>query len=140
MVIMIDQIKSKIEELERKKQQLKPKIDEIEQKRTEQIAEVNKKYDHMVYEVSIEVENYEKKIMNDIIDLFLKVVMEEFDSKRSISDYMITENFKEFRERVNEIDLFPKELITRLDKVLDGDPIENLAYDLEKIEREYKIT
>jgi len=139
MVIMIDQIKSKIEELERKKQQLKPKIDEIEEKRTEQIAEVNKKFDHMVYEASFEVEDYEKNIKNEIIDLFIKVVMEEFDAKRSISDYLITEKFIEFREQVNDLEIFPKELITRLDNVIDGDPIENLAYDIEKFEKEYKI-
>ena len=140
MVIMIDEIISKLEELELKKQQLKPKIDELDEKRAEEIAEVNKKYDHMVYEVNVEVENYENKIMNEMIDIFIKVVMDEFDAKRSTSDYMVTDNFKEFRDKINEVEIFPKELIERLDKVIDEDPIENLAYDIEKIENEYKKT
>jgi hypothetical protein len=137
---MIDQIKSKLEELESKKRQVKPKIDEIEEKRKEEIANINKKYDHMVYDVNIEVQNYENNIMNEMIDIYIKVVMDEFDAKRSTSDYMITENFKEFRDEINEIDIISKELIERLDKVINGDPIENLAYDIEKIENEYKKT
>ena len=135
---MIEELKSKLKELELNKSELQPKIDEIETKRAEELQEVNKKYDHMVSDVNIEVQDLKNKIMNDIIDLFSKVVMDEFDAKRSTSDYMVTDNFKDFRESVLELELFPKELIERLDKVIDGDPIENIAYDLEKIEAKYK--
>jgi len=135
---MIEQLKSKLKELEIKKQELQPKIDKIEEKKAEEIQELNKKYDHMIQDVNVEVEDFEQKIMNDIIDLFSKVVMDEFDTKRSTSEYMVTENFKEFREKVSEIELFPRDLIERLDKVIEGGLIENIAYDLEKIETEYK--
>ena len=135
---MIEELKSKLKELELKRSELQPKIDEIETKRAEELQEVNKKYDHMVSDVNIEVQDLKNKIMNDIIDLFSKVVMDEFDAKRSTSDYMVTDKFKDFRESVLELELFPKELIERLDKVIDGDPIENIAYDLEKIEAKYK--
>ena len=135
---MIEELKSKLKELELNKSELQPKIDEIETKRAEELQEVNKKYDHMVSDVNIEVQDLKNKIMNDIIDLFSKVVMDEFDAKRSTSDYMVTDNFKDFRESVLELEMFPKELIERLDKVIDGDPIENIAYDLEKIEAKYK--
>ena len=135
---MIEELKSKLKELELNKSELQPKIDEIETKRAEELQEVNKKYDHMVSDVNIEVQDLKNKIMNDIIDLFSKVVMDEFDAKRSTSDYMVTDNFKDFRESVLELELFPKELIERLDKVIEGDPIENIAYDLEKIEAKYK--
>lgn len=135
---MIEELKSKLKELELKKRELQPKIDEIEAKRAEELQEVNKKYDHMVSDVNIEVQDFKNKIMNEIIDLFSKVVMDEFDAKRSTSDYMVTDKFKDFRESVLELELFPKELIERLDKVIDGDPIENVAYDLEKIEAKYK--
>lgn len=135
---MIEELKSKLEELELKKSELQPKIDEIETKRAEALQEVNKKYDHRVADVNIEVQDFKNKIMNEIIDLFSKVVMDEFDAKRSTSDYMVTDKFKDFRESVLELELFPKELIERLDKVIDGDPIENIAYDLEKIEAKYK--
>ena len=135
---MIEELKSKLKELELKKSELQPKIDEIETKRAEELQEVNKKYDHMVSDVNIEVQDFKNKIMNEIIDLFSKVVMDEFDAKRSTSDYMVTDKFKDFRESVLELELFPKELIERLDKVINGDPIENIAYDLEKIEANYK--
>jgi len=135
---MINQLKSKLEELEIKKQELQPKIDKIEEKKAEEIQELNKKYDHLFQDANIEVEDFEQKIMNDIIDLFSKAVMDEFDTKRSTSEYTVTDNFKEFREKVSEIELFPRDLIERLDKVIDGGLIENIAYDLEKIANEYK--
>jgi len=135
---MIEELKSKLKELELKRSELQPKIDGIETKRAEELQEVNKKYDHMVSDVNVEVQDFKNKITNEIIDLFSKVVMDEFEAKRSISDYMVTENFKDFRESVLELKMFPKELIERLDKVIDGDPIENVAYDLEKIEAKYK--
>lgn len=135
---MIEELKSKLEELELKKKELQPKIDEIEAKRAEELQEVNKKYDHMVSEGNVEVQDFENKIKNKIIDLFSKAVMDEFDAKRSTSDYMVTDNFKDFRESVLELEMFPKELIERLDKVIEGDPIENIAYDIEKIEAKYK--
>ena len=135
---MIEQLKSKLKELEIKKQELQPKIDKIEEEKAEEIQELNKRYDHLFQDANFEVADFEQKIMNDIIDLFSKVVMDEFDTKRSTSEYMVTENFKEFREKVSEIELFPRDLIKRLDEVIDGGLIENIAYDLEKIENEYK--
>jgi hypothetical protein len=135
---MINQITSKLEDLEAKKIALSPKIEEIEQKRNEELAEVNKKYDHLVQDASIEVESFENSIMNEMIDLFVKMVMEEFDAKRSTSDYVLTEKFKQFRENITEIEIFPEELIERLDKVIEGDPVEKIAYDIEKIETRYK--
>ena len=135
---MIEQLKSKIQELETKKQELQPKIDKIEEKKAEEIQELNKKYDHLILDANIEVKNFEQKIMDDLIGLFSKAVMEEFDQKRSTSEYSLTDNFKEFKDSISEIEFFPKELVERLDKVIKGDLIENLAYDLEKIESEFK--
>ena len=136
--MMIEQLKSKLKELEIKKQELQPKIDKIEEEKAEEIQELNKRYDHLIQDVNIEVIDFEQKIMNDVIDLFSQVVMNEFDAKRSTSEYIVTENFKEFRGKVSEIDLFPRDLIERLDEVIDGGLIENVAYDLEKIESKYK--
>ena len=135
---MIEELKSKLEELELKKSELQPKIDEIESKRAEEIQEVNNKYNHMVNDINTEVQDFKNKILNVIIDSFSKAVMDEFDAKRSTSDYTVTDNFKDFRESVLQIEMFPKELIERLNKVIDGDPIENIAYDIEKIEATYK--
>jgi len=135
---MIENLKSKLKELEIKKANIRPKIEEIEEKRAEELQEINKKYDHIINDVNNEVEHFERKIKNEIVDLFVKIIMDEFDAKRSTSDYEVTENFKQFRDSMTEIDIFPSELIERLDKVIKGDPIENVAYDIEKIESKYK--
>ena len=135
---MTEQLESKLKELEIKKLELQPKIDEIEAKKAEEIQELNRKYDHMILDANSEVNDFEQKIMNEIIELFSKAVMDEFDAKRSTSEYMVTENFKDFRDGVSKIDLFPRDLIERLDKVIEGGLIENVAYDLQKIEAEYK--
>ena len=135
---MINQLKSKIEELDLRKQELNPKLEEIEGHRAEEIVEVNKKYDHMIADAKVEVTGFEQKIMNDLIDLFSKTIMQEFDLKRSTSEYRLSDEFKEFRDSISEIELFPKELVARLDKVIDGDLIENVAYDLEKIDNQFK--
>ncbi|MFX1313623.1 MAG: hypothetical protein ACFFHD_13595 [Promethearchaeota archaeon] len=134
----IEEIKSKLEELEAKKREVSPKIEKIEVSRQEELTEVNKKYDHMVDEVKQDVKILQNDLMNNIIDTFEKVVMNEFDTKRSTSEYMVTDEFKDFRESASEIEMFPKDLIKRLDKVINGDPIENIAYDLEKIKNMYK--
>jgi len=135
---MIEQLESKLRELEIKKQELRPKIDDIEAQKAEEIQELNRKYDHMIQDANSEVEEHEQQIMNEIIDLFSKVVMDEFDAKRSTSEYMITENFKDFRNSVSKIYLFPRDLIDRLDDVIKGGLIEIIAYDIEKIEAKYK--
>jgi len=135
---MTEQLESKLKELEIKKRELQPKIDEIEAQKAEEIQELNRKYDHMILDVNSEVEDFGQKIMNDIIDLFSKAVMDEFDAKRSTSEYMVTENFKDFRNGVSKIELFPRDLIDRLDNIIEGGLIENLAYELEKIEASYK--
>ena len=136
---MTGELESKLKELEIKKLELQPKIDEIKARKAEEVQELNRKYDHMIQDANSEVDDFEQKIMDDIIDLFSKVVMEEFDAKRSTSEYTLTENFKDFRNDVSKIELFPKDLIEKLDKVIEGGLIENLAYDLEKIEASYKI-
>jgi len=135
---MIEELRAKLKELDAKKQELQPKIDKIEEKKAEEILELNKKYDHMILDVNVEVEAFEQKIMDNLIDLFSKVIMNEFEQKRSTSEYSLTDNFKQFRDAISEIEFFPKELVERLDKVIEGDLIENVAYDLQKIESEYK--
>ena len=135
---MTEEIKAKLAKLKNLKTDTSPKILEINEKRAEEIAEINKKYDHLVEDVSIEVGNFEKRITGELIDLFIDTIMKEFDSKRSTSEYMLTERFKNFRDSMVEIDLFPKELIEKMDKVIAGEPIDNLAYDIDKIEKQYK--
>ena len=135
---MIEDLKSKLNELKEKKQALKPKLEEIEARRTDALTKINKKFDHMVADANIEVNQFEQKILNDLIKLFSTTIMNEFDQKRSTSEYILTEKFKAYRDSFAEIEMFPKELIERMDKVINGGLIENIAYDLDKIERTYK--
>ncbi len=136
---MIQSILEKLKLLEIRKSDGSPRIKEIEEKRAEELAKVNKKYDHMIDDVSNEVNEFERSIMNELIDSFVKIIMAEFDAKRSASEYSISDQFRTFREEMTEIPIFPNELMERMDKVINGDPIESLAYDIEKIESKYKL-
>ena len=135
---MIQSILEKLKLLEIRKSDASPRIKELEEKRAEALAEVNKKYDHMIDDVSTEVNEFERSILNELIDSFVKIIMGEFDAKRSTSEYILTDQFRTFKEEMSEISIFPKELIERMEKVIKGDPIENIAYDIEKIEGKYK--
>ncbi|MHA2007264.1 MAG: hypothetical protein ACXABO_05825 [Promethearchaeota archaeon] len=137
---MIDQLKSKLKELELSKSALKPQIDEINAKREEEIQKINKKYDHMIYEANYEIKIFEDGIFNEIINSFINVVSQELDIKRSNSLYTVSEGLKEFKETMKKLDIFPEELLGKLHKVINGDPIENIIYELEDIKKKYLRT
>ena len=134
---MINQLKSKLEELEIKKNAIKPEIDEINLKREEEIQTVNKKYDHMVYELNYEIKKFEDKIYNEIIQSFVDISSRELDIKRSTDTYSVSDEFKEYREKIARFESFPEELVEKLHRVVNGDPIENIIYELEDIKEKY---
>jgi len=134
---MINQLKSKLEELEIKKNAIKPKIDEVNLKRNEEIQIVNKKYDHMVYELNYEVQKLENNINNELVQAFIDISSRELDFKRSTTLYSVSDEFKDFRERITKFESFPEELVDKLHKVVNGDPIENIIYELEDIKKKF---
>jgi len=134
---MINQLKSKLEDLEISKKALKPKIDEINVKREEEIQTINKKYDHMIYELNYEIKNFEDDAFNEMIQAFVDVASKELDFKRSTTLYSVTDEFKVFRDNIAKFESFPEELIDKLHKVINGDPIENIIYELEDIKTKY---
>ncbi len=134
---MSDQLKSKIKELETKKKELQPKIDEINVKREEELQNVNKKYDHMIYDVNYTVQQLEDEFYNDLIKSFVEIVTREFDAKRSSDIYQVTNEFKDYRESIAQFDMFPEELVNKMHKVINGDPIEDIMYDIENIQKKY---
>ncbi len=134
---MINQLKSKVEELEIKKNDIKPEIDRINLKRDEEIQTVNKKYDHMVYELNYEIQKFENKIFNEIIQSFVDISSRELDIKRSTDLYSVSDEFKEYREKIARFESFPEELVEKLHRVVNGDPIENIIYELEDIKQKY---
>lgn len=134
---MTNHLDSKLEELELKKKSLKPKIDEINVKREKEIQDVNKKYDHMIFEVNYEVQQLENNFYNELIESFGVVASRELEIKRSNSLYSVSDQFKEYRENIAKFEIFPKELIQKLDKVINGSPIEDILYILDDIKKKY---
>lgn len=134
---MTNHLDSKLEELELRKKTLKPKIDEINVKREKEIQDVNKKYDHMVFDVNYEIQQFENNIYNELIESFSKVLSRELEIKRSNSLYSVSDQFKEYREDIAKFEIFPKDLIEKLDKVIGGSPIEDIIYKLDDIKKKY---
>lgn len=134
---MSDQLKSKLKELEMNKKELIPKIDEINSKREEEIQKINTKYDHMIYDINYTSQQLENEFFNDLIQSFVIIVSREFDRKRSSDIYDVSNEFKDYKESVAEFDMFPEELIYRMQKVINGNPIEDIIYDLDKIQNKY---
>ncbi|MFX1591866.1 MAG: hypothetical protein ACFFCL_04150 [Promethearchaeota archaeon] len=119
------------------KKELIPKIDEINSKREEEIQKINTKYDHMIYDINYTSQQLENEFFNDLIQSFVIIVSREFDRKRSSDIYDVSNEFKDYKESVAEFDMFPEELIYRMQKVINGNPIEDIIYDLDKIQNKY---
>jgi len=134
---MSDQLKSKLKELEIKKKELQPKIDDINAKREEEIQRVNKKYDHLIYDVDYTARQLEDEFYNDLIKSFVQIVTREFDLKRSSDMYEVTNEIKDYRQSIGQFDMFPEELINKLHRVINGEPIESIMYDLDNIQKKY---
>ncbi|MHA2035040.1 MAG: hypothetical protein ACW98X_01320 [Promethearchaeota archaeon] len=134
---MLNHLNSKLEELELKKKGMQPKIDEINLKRDEEIQTVNKKYDHMIYEVNYEIQKIEDDIHNQMIQTFIDITSKELDFKRSTTLYSVSDELKEFKEKIARFESFPEELLNKLHKVINGDPIENIIYELEDIKTKF---
>lgn len=135
---MTEQILAKIEELKKLEKEIEPRIQDLEKKRENEIEQIKKKYSEKISEVSNEVEAFKKELMEDMYNSFEKAVMDEFDAKRSTSDYTITSQIKEYKKAIKNVELFPDDLINRLNKIIaEEEPIENIAYDLEKIKTQY---
>ena len=134
---MSDKLNSKLKELESKKKELQPKIDEINLKREEEIQDVNKKYDHMVYDVNYTAQQLEDEFYNDLIKSFIEIATREFDIKRSSDIYEVSNEFKDYQKSISQFDMFPEELINKMHRVINGDPIENIMYELDEIQKKY---
>lgn len=134
---MINHLITKLEELGQRKKALEPKIDEINNQRESEIQNVNTKYDHIIADINYEIQQIEDNIYNEMVESFLNIISRELEVKRSNSLYSVTDEFKEYRTNISQLPLFPKELIEKLDKVINGNPIEELVYTLDDIKAKY---
>ena len=71
------------------------------------------------------------------IESFVNLVTRELEVKRSSSLYTVSDEFKEYRENISKLEIFPEELIRKLDKVIEGNPIEEVVYLLDDIKTKY---
>jgi DNA repair exonuclease SbcCD ATPase subunit len=134
---MINHLITKLEELEQRKKALEPKFEEINSQREKEIQSVNTKYDHIIADINYEIKQIENSIYNEMIESFANIISRELEVKRSNSLYSVSEEFKEYRESISKLTLFPKELIKKLDKVINGSPIEDIIYILDDIKTKY---
>ena len=134
---MINHLITKLEELEQRKKGLEPKFEEINNQREKEIQRVNTKYDHVIADINYEIKQIENSIYNEMIESFVNIISRELEVKRSNSLYSVSEEFKEYRESISKLILFPKELIEKLDKVINGSPIEDIIYILDDIKAKY---
>ena len=135
---MIDKLKAKLSELDSKKTAVKPKIDEINKQKEEEIQVIKDKYDQQIAEVNAEIDKFEVEVYNDLINSYVTAVMDEFDAKRSVSEYSVTNKIKDYKIFIESVEIFPKELVEKLEPITSGkEPIENLAYDIDNIKTKY---
>ena len=134
---MISHLLLKLEELEQRKKALKPKIDEINSERNNEIQNVNKKYDHIIDDINYELIQIENDIYNKMIESFINVITRELEVKRSSSLYAVTDEFKEYRTNISKLKMFPEDLTEKLDKVINGTPVEEVIYILDDIKTKY---
>lgn len=131
---MIDELKSKLTELEEKKKESQPKIDELEEQRKNELDAINAQFDKMIADVSSEVTALEKDVFNQLIKSFEKAIMSEFDAKRSTSAYSVTDDIKKYRDFVATLDSYPEEFKNKLDQVLSQEiTIEDIAYHIDTL-------
>lgn len=135
---MSDQLKTRLKELQLRKKELQPKIDEINRKRDEEIQNINKKYDHLIYDINYTAQQLEDEFYNDLINSFAQIVTREFDLKRSSDIYEVSDEFKDYRQTIAQFDMFPEELVNKLHRVINGEPIESIMYELDNIQKKYR--
>lgn len=134
---MINHLLLKLEELQQRKMELQPKIDDINTQRENEIQNVHKKYNHIIADINYELTKIENDIFNQMIESFVNLVTRELEVKRSSSLYTVSDEFKEYRENISKLEIFPEELIRKLDKVIEGNPIEEVVYLLDDIKTKY---
>ncbi len=139
---MIDKLKLKFDEFNSKKAEVQPKIDEIEIKQKNEIKLVEERYEKLKSEITSEINSMEKELNDMLIDSFEKIIMFEFDAKRSVSEYSITKEIKVYLDFVKNIgDSYPQELVEYLNKLINTEcSIEDIAYKIDSIMAKFKST
>ena len=134
---MNDQLKEKIRQLKEKKRSIQPDINKLNSQKGKEIQVINIKYDDLISQLDTDSFKLEQEVFKDLIESYSKVIMDEFDAKRSVSEYNVTNNIKDYKNYMAGIDMYPKELIEKLNRIINGEKIENFVFELDDIKKKY---
>lgn len=133
-----DEIKTKLQEIEHLREESSKRLRILETKKQRQIKEIENRFVRLEEEVVNPVENFEIQVYNGLITSFEELVLQEIDKKRSDCEYCLSEEVEKYRNTMVQVEIFPKELIARLDQVLTGKKtMEDIAYKLGEIKEKY---
>ncbi|MBN2155992.1 MAG: hypothetical protein JW776_08115 [Candidatus Lokiarchaeota archaeon] len=133
-----EEIKNQLQEIERLREQTQKRMHELETKKKRQIAEIENRFVRLEEELINPVETFEIQVYNGLIQSFEDLVLNEIDKKRMNCEYILSEDVKTYRNQMISVEIFPKELIARLDQVISGKKtIEDIAYKLDEIKNKF---
>ncbi len=133
-----DSVRKKIQEIEKMREESQKRLSILETKKRRQIKEIENRFIRLEEEVVNPIESFEIQVYNGLITSFEELVLNEIDKKRSDCEYCLSDEVQKYRTNMISVEIFPKELIARLDQVLAGKKtIEDIAYKLPEIKEKY---
>ena len=127
-----------LQAIEHMKEESSKRLRILETKKQRQIREIENRFVKLEEEVINPVEHFEIQVFNNLINSFEELVLKEIDVKRADCEYCLSEEVEKYRNNMISIEIFPKELIARLDQVLTGKKtIEDVAFKLGDIREKY---
>ncbi|TFG19698.1 MAG: hypothetical protein EU530_05445 [Promethearchaeota archaeon] len=134
----VNALKTKLQEIEIMREESSKRLRILETKKQRQIREIENRFFKLEEEVVNPITNFEIQVYNGLIDSFEDLVLQEIDKKRSDCEYCLSDEVNTYRNQLVQVEIFPKELIARLDQVLAGKKtMEDIAYKLGDIKEKY---
>ena len=127
-------VKKNLQTIEHMKEESTKRLNILETKKQRQIREIENRFVKLEEDVLNPVEIFEIQVYNGLIHSFEDMILKEIDVKRADCEYCLSDEVEKFRNTMVQVEIFPKELIARLDQVIGGKKtIEDVAFKLEDI-------
>ena len=131
-------VKNQLLEIEHLREESEKRLRILETKKQRQIREIENRFQKLEQEAVNPLESFEIQVYNGLIEEFEEMVLHEIDVKRSDSEYNLSDEVENFRNVMVQVEIFPKELIARLDQVITGKKtIDDVAFKLPEIKEKY---
>ena len=131
-------VKNQLLEIEHLREESEKRLRILETKKQRQIREIENRFIKLEQEAVNPLEHFEIQVYNGLIESFEDMILKEIDIKRSDCEYCLSNEVENFRNTMVQVEIFPKELIARLDQVISGKKnIEDVAFKLEEIREKY---